>query len=346
MSREEAFALVRNKGGAPRRGVTRKTAILVVGALGWPLLADGRPSKSLNLAKSYNIPVASERRFLEWAGKAAAVVQAKTYSAAQLSSLSGLPLDVVEQLTVFGLLDRREDHYGFSDLAAARQLAELFDAGVGLSTITRSLHEIRKWLPDAALSNLRLFPESSDSILVEHMKSRTDRTGQFMLPVSAARENADELFEQAQAADQAKDAETAERLYRRLMRVDPRDPAAAFNLGNLLRAVGRKTEAEAAYRAATKADGGFAEAWYNLADILDDRGKTDQAERCFAQALKADPNYADALFNLALLHQRRDRLRDAVECWRRYLALDRESAWASRAKQALKYCEMKLAHSS
>jgi tetratricopeptide (TPR) repeat protein len=346
MKREEAFALVRQHGGTPRRGLTKKTGVLVVGELGWPLLPDGRPSKSLALAKSYGVTIASERRFLEWAGRALADDQVGTYSADQLSSLSGLPLDVVEQLTAFGLLDCREQCYGFRDLTAARQLAELLQSGVALSTITRSLHEIRKWLPDAALSNLRLYPASSDAILVEHMKGRTDKTGQFVLPVGEAQEDVDALFEQAQSAEEAKDIETAQRLYRKVMRTDPRDPAAAFNLGNLLRSAGQKVEAEAAYRAATKADAGFAEAWYNLADILDDQGQADKAAVCLARALDADPNYADALFNLGLLHQRNDRYAEAATFWRRYLALDKESPWASRAKQALKYCEMTLARSS
>jgi tetratricopeptide (TPR) repeat protein len=346
MKREEAFLLVRRNGGRPRRGLTKKTDVLVVGELGWPLLPDGKPSKSLSLAKSYGVAIASERRFLEWIGRAVAEDQVRTYSASQISSLSGLPPDAIEQLTVFGLLDCREQRYGFRDLTAARQLAELLQSGVALSTITRSLHEIRKWLPDAALSNLRLYPATSDAVLVEHMKGRTDRTGQFVLPVGAPREDPDELFEQAQSAEAAKDIETAQRLYRKVMRIDPSDPTAAFNLGNLLRSVGLKVEAEAAYRAATKADARFAEAWYNLADVLDDQNRPDKAAVCLQRALDADPEYADAIFNLGLLHQRNERHADAAVYWRRYLALDNGSSWAARAKRALKYCEMQIAQSS
>jgi len=346
MKREEAFALVREKGGTPRRGLTKKTDMLVVGELGWPLLADGQPSKSLALAKSYGIAIASERRFLEWAGRALPEAQLKSYSASQICSLSGLPAEVVEQLTAFGLLDCREQRYGFRDLTAARQLAEFLDSGVALSTITKSLHEIRKWLPDAALANLRLYPASSDAVLVEHMKGRADKTGQFMLPVGESRENPDELFEQAQLAEAANDIDTAQRLYRKVIHIDPGDPTAAFNLGNLLRSVGHKVEAEAAYRAATKADPRFAEAWYNLADLLDDQSQPDKAVVCLKRALEADPNYADAIFNLGLLHQRDDRHADAAVYWRRYLALDSASPWAARAKRALKYCEMRIAHSS
>jgi tetratricopeptide (TPR) repeat protein len=346
MKRDEAFALVRKQGGTPRRGLTRKTAILVVGELGWPLLPDGKPSKSLSLAKSYGVAIASERQFLEWAGKAVPREQVRSYSADQIASMSGLPGEVIGELTAFGLLDGRDDRFGFRDLTAARQIAELFRSGVALSTITKSLNAIRKWLPDAALSNLRLYPATSDAILVQQLKGRTDQTGQFVLPVGEAAEDADALFEEAQAAEEARDIETAQRLYRKVMRMDPKDPAAAFNLGNLLRSMGRKVEAEAAYRAATKADPDFAEAWYNLADMLDDQGQADKAVACLTRALDADPNYADALFNLGLQHQRQDRHAEAAACWRRYLSLDKESSWAGRARQALKYCEMQIAHSS
>ncbi|MFL6799041.1 MAG: tetratricopeptide repeat protein [Xanthobacteraceae bacterium] len=343
MRREEAFSLVRSHGRTPSRGLTKKTDALVVGALGWPLLGTGGPSKSLALAKSYGVSIVSERQFLEWAGLAPQDDELRTYTAGQIAALVRLPLDVIEQLSAFGLLDCRGERYRFRDLTAARQLAELLTNGVALSTITRSLHEIRKWLPDAELSKLRLFPASSDALLVEQLRGVTDKRGQFVLPVLEVRESPDELFEQAQAAEALDDGATAERLYRKVMRVDPSDATAAFNLGNLLRRKGQKLEAEMAYRAALGADGHFAEAWYNLADLLDDQGQPDKAMECLEQALVAEPGYADALFNLALLHQRKDHLAQAAESWRAYLALDQASEWASRARRALKFCEMQLA---
>jgi hypothetical protein len=221
MKRADAFALVRKCGGKPREGVTRQTDVLIVGELGWPLLDDGRPSSSLAQARSYRVPIASERQFLEWLGRSAPEQQAKTYTPDQLASLAKLPRDVVDQLAMFGLIEARDGHFGFRDLAAARQVAGLLGAGTTLSMITRSLHEIRKWLPDARLSNLRLFPESADRILVEQMKGRTDQTGQFVLDVPAAADDADAIFEQAQAAEEGNDAATAERLYRRVMKIDP-----------------------------------------------------------------------------------------------------------------------------
>lgn len=342
MKRAEAFALVRERGGTPRAGVTRQTNVLIVGELGWPLLDDGRPSNSLAHARSYDVPIASESQFLAWIGKKIPDEQAKTYTADQLASLSRLPPEAVDQLAMLGLIEARHGLYGFRDLAAARQVAGLLAAGTKLSAITRSLNEIRKWLPDAGLANLKLAPESADSLLVEQMKGRMDRTGQFVLDVGAPADDADALFERAQMAEEGNDLAEAERLYRRVMHMDPDDPAAPFNLGNVLRAADRPLEAETAYRAAVKADPAYAPAWYNLAHVLEDQRRTQEAIDCLKRAIEADPKYADAMFNLGLFLQRLEQHAEAATWWRRYLEVDRNSPWAAHAKRALKYCEIRL----
>ncbi len=258
MKRANAFTLVTQHGGKPRERVTKDTEVLIVGELGWPLQEDGRPSKSLTQAKSYNVPLISERRFLEWVGKSSPEEQAKSYTADALAALSKLPADVVEQLSMFGLIEVRDGRYGFRDLASARQAAQLLGSGIGLSVITKSLREIRKWLPDARLSNLRLFPESKDRLLVEQARGHTDSKGQFVLPVEKTNYlDADETFVQAQTAEETGDLQSAESLYRRVMNLDPLDPAPGLNLGNLLRVQHRTVEAEAAYRWAVKADPNF-----------------------------------------------------------------------------------------
>ncbi|HEY6257717.1 MAG TPA: tetratricopeptide repeat protein [Xanthobacteraceae bacterium] len=346
MKRSDAFALVTAQGGQPREGVTKDTRVLIVGELGWPLQDDGRPSNSLAKAKSYEIPIVSERRFLEWLGKSVPEAQAKTYTQSQLAALSKLPAPVVEQLSMFGLIEARAGLFGFRDLAAARQVAQLLGSGTPLSAITHSLRDIRKWLPDARLSNLRLFPESADQLLVEQVRGRTDSKGQFVLDVAQPEDDADAAFAQAQSAEATGDAAEAEAHYRRVMKLDPSDPAAGLNLGNLLRDQGRMVEAEAAYRCAVKANPRFAPAWHNLADLLDDGGRLAEAADCERRALDADPGYVDAIFNLALFLQRLDRHADAAPLWRRYLKLDRDSPWAERAKRALKYCEIQMANAA
>ena len=103
MTRAEAFEVVRQHGGTPSQTVTKRTKLLIVGELGWPLLDDGRPSNKLARARSYSVPVVSERRFLEWTGKFIPDNANKAYSADQLASLSGLSGDRIQELAQLSL---------------------------------------------------------------------------------------------------------------------------------------------------------------------------------------------------------------------------------------------------
>lgn len=336
----EAFALIEAEGGTPRRGVTKDTGLLIVGELGWPLVVDGQPSKALRTAKALGLPIVSERRFLEWIGRAVSDEPTKSYSAEQLAGHSGLPLEAVEQVSLYGLLNPDDGLYGFRDLAAARQLRDLIAAGVSPSTISKNLREIRKWLPDAGLASVKLVPKAAGDLLVAQLGGLATGKGQFVLDVDDTKDDPDQLFEQAEAAEEAGDLDAAERLYRRIVKIDTSDVATGFNLADLLKRRGRLVDAEATYRACVRDDPGFAEAWYNLADLLDDQGRLDAAIDCLVKAVAAEPDYADAIFNLARLQQRKGRLLDAAQNWRRYLALDADSPWAAQARKALKLCEM------
>src|SRR3954467_15736947 len=180
MSRAEAFAGVRELGGIPTSGVSRQTAVLIVGELGWPLLDDGRASRKLSTAPRYGVPVVSERRFLEWLGRAVPDPSPRSHSAQQVCAVTGLSGEELDTLVRLGLLDPRAGLFGFRDLASARQMAKLLRAGVALSTVIHSLHEIRRWLPDGGLANLRLYAEHTD-LQVDQASGRTDIRGQFVL---------------------------------------------------------------------------------------------------------------------------------------------------------------------
>jgi tetratricopeptide (TPR) repeat protein len=342
MSRAEAFEVVRQLGGTPSQAVTKRTNLLIVGELGWPLLDDGRPSNKLSRANSYGIPVANERRFLEWIGKAVPDSVHKTYSADQIAALSKLSADMILKFAQLGLLDERGGCFGFRDLASARQIARLLADGVRLSEIIRAVSQIRKWLPDLGLASVRLHAGPHYSLEVEQPGGRTDQHGQFVLAVDWSQNHPEDLFEQAQSAEEAGDVAEAERLYRILMKSDPTDASAPFNLGNLLRTSARNVEAEAALRAATRVDPTFADAWYNLSDLLDEQGRVEAAIECLRTALRIAPDHSDASFNLALLLQRTNQYAEATDYWHRYLASDGQSEWAARARRSLKFCEMQV----
>src|SRR6202166_4025244 len=110
MTRAEAFEVVAQRGGMASPDVTKRTKLLIVGELGWPLLDDGRPSNKLSRAKDFGIPAVSERRFLEWIGKAVPDSVQKTYSAGQLAALSKMSPGLVRELAQLSLLDERDGH--------------------------------------------------------------------------------------------------------------------------------------------------------------------------------------------------------------------------------------------
>jgi len=74
--------------------------------------------------------------------------------------------------------------------------------------------------------------------------------------------------------------------------------------------------------------------------LLDQR--LDGAAERLLLPLRVAPDYADATFNLALLLQRKNEYAEAADYWRRYLASDRQSEWAARARRSLKFCEMQV----
>jgi tetratricopeptide (TPR) repeat protein len=110
---------------------------------------------------------------------------------------------------------------------------------------------------------------------------------------------------------------------------------ANLNLGNLLRFGNRDVEAEAAFSAATRVDPNFADAWYNLSDLFDQQGRVEAAIECLRMTVKILPDYVDAMFNIALLPQRTNQYAGAADFWPRYIAIDRHSEWAARARRSL-----------
>ena len=67
-------------------------------------------------------------------------------------------------------------------------------------------------MPDVGLANVRLHAGPHYSLEVEQPGGRTDKNGQFVLAVDASQHNPDDLFEQAQSAEEHGDIAEAERL--------------------------------------------------------------------------------------------------------------------------------------
>lgn len=107
---------------------------------------------------------------------------------------------------------------------------------------------------------------------------------------------------------------------RQAIGLDPQ-PRYHYNLGNVLKAMGRSGEAEAAYRAALDLKPDFAEALNNLAGIALEQGRAEAAERLYRRLLAGAPglalahnNRGNALLQMGRLDQAEAAFRAAITC--------------------------------
>ncbi|HET6962786.1 MAG TPA: tetratricopeptide repeat protein [Terriglobia bacterium] len=356
MSHEEACHLVRQAGGEPSTGVSRKTSFLIVGMAGWPLLADGGVASKLKRAEELrrrgcDIRILSEEAFLELLGRKnrQQPVVPKTHSAAEVCKRLKLSLEALQRWEQFGLIRPVEGLYDFQDLVSLRTIAELVERGVRPEVIAKSLQSLSSILPevDRPLSQLKIVAQNPRALSVDLGESLMAPNGQMLINFDEAprREativplhatpSETEWFEYGQACEESEDYSEAVGAYRRAVAAEPRFAAAWFNLGNALRMLGQLDMAAEAYREASRRDAGMAAAWYNLADVEEEQGKIHEAVKSLQAALQANPSYADAHFNLALCYERLELRREAKRHWEAYLKLDGSSQWAKIARRHL-----------
>jgi tetratricopeptide (TPR) repeat protein len=88
---------------------------------------------------------------------------------------------------------------------------------------------------------------------------------------------------------------------REMIRVNPNDAEAHYNLGSLLMNLQRYDEAEKELREAIKIDPNYVLAHFNLGVLLKNLQRYDEAEKELREAIRIDPSFAEAHYNLELL---------------------------------------------
>jgi predicted TPR repeat methyltransferase len=116
-------------------------------------------------------------------------------------------------------------------------------------------------------------------------------------------------------------AEAAEFL-RRSVEVDPKNPHAWLNLGNVLVMLNRDEEARTAFTRATELAPDLAMAWFNLGVCLGRCKQPLEAASALHRALKIEPGHLPAYESLALVLHRLGNYEEAAEVFREWLAHD------------------------
>ncbi|TPK89511.1 tetratricopeptide repeat protein [Mesorhizobium sp. B2-4-17] len=342
---------VERQHGQLRRGITRRTTHIVFGRTllakaGLTRNGDAGIERRIAAERAAGRTLISENGFLRLLGlMKAPQASLSRQSLIEQSRLSGADLDL---LSLFDAFEHDAEPYSFRDLILARKYAGLVAGGATWGAIARSVHRSG---PVASLTAKSLNVGSQhgrpDAIYLEGGQSELD--GQLLFDLGAAAQGDDtleELFADAEAAEEGGDHDGAAALYQRCLAIDPTDAIAAFNRANCLRAGGRVAEAAHDYARAIKLDPAFVEAWFNLAGLMSEEGRDASARRHLQKAIALDSNYADPVFNLARLEFDAGNLVEARRNWVRYLELDAESEWAGVAAKGVQFVDMQLARTA
>jgi tetratricopeptide (TPR) repeat protein len=333
--RERLARAICEAGGAVARDLTRRSDVLVVGALAAPLIDSGALGARLKAARERGAPVMGERRF---AAAAAGEAAGAAPTAPIATALAGTPLtrDDAEILAAFDLIRLDAQSVGFGDQAAFRTAADLMAAGRSLGEVVRILARARELAPRG---RHRIVLTPSGEAALKWDDGLTSLEGQGLLPLDEDHATLEDLFEAAAVAEAQGDTAEAARLYDLCARADRADAIAPYNLGNIRLAESHYPQAILAYQQALARDPKFTEARYNLSQAFEGAGKTGDAARELDRLLTQDPEHGDALFNLAQLHMKGGEAAAAKTLYQRYLALGPPEPWAAKARQAIRYCE-------
>jgi tetratricopeptide (TPR) repeat protein len=330
------------RGGTLQRGLSRQTGLVVVARSSARGLASGRLQARVARADRQGTPCVSEGTFLRALGLLAPVDPAPAAIALDgLPDKVGLDASLVRLLVLYDLIEPQGGQCSFRDLVSAREVARLLGEGLDLTQILATTQELARQGPwrDHPLTRLKLVDDGSGHLARWIDGTLGELDGQLRLPLPAAdNPSIDELFENAEEAEQTGDLATAESFYRRCVGLDKDEPIALFNLANVLCAQDRTAQAKLYLQRAVAIDPQFSEAWYNLALLLEKEGDKDAARVDFERAIQADPSYADPLYNLAHLEFEAEAYERARELWQRYLALDPDSEWSRTARKGLALC--------
>jgi tetratricopeptide (TPR) repeat protein len=322
MSRLEVANAIRQSGGRLVRTLSPRTRFLIVGQGELPLGSDAKPTSILDEADRLKaigcqLEIMFEERFL----KHLSVVDyddriRRRHTVIELAKILGLPGERVRQWVKRGLIEPSEVVHGvalfdFRQVAAARTLSDLIDAGLSPTEIRKGLDQLQRLFPDATpLSRVSAIESTSRLLHRLENGSLAEPSGQLQLDFAAEPDDdrhltyiavartTDELFDDAVLLESSGQLQQAADTYRLALAKQPDDPVIRFNLGNVLFQLGLMEAAAVEFRRAVQIDPGYVEAWNNLGSILFELDQVDESVVAFQRALRLAPGYEEAHFNL------------------------------------------------
>jgi tetratricopeptide (TPR) repeat protein len=340
ISHRRLRGLVRAAGAPAVPRAADAGVVAVAHTMAWPLLA-GEPALARLESFADGTDFASEMTMRRLLGLARAEADApRPYDGDALCRLAGLDPELLFWLDLFDVLDGRHGHYGYRDLVAARQVAQLMRRGADFAAVVTAAVALGR--RGIRLAETQLAQLASGEVARCVDGDLLDLDGQYRLPLGEPEESVDDVLATAEDAELAGDLGAAARLYDRAAGMDPLDPVVPFHLGNVLEAQGATAEAELAWWRAVRCAPDFADAWFNLAVLAEGAGHDAKALPLYRSALSRDPDHADAAYNLGMLLARRQAHAEALPLLERFLALEPAAPETPNARWHAANCRFAL----
>jgi tetratricopeptide (TPR) repeat protein len=163
--------------------------------------------------------------------------------------------------------------------------------------------------------------------LREYNAERMDKAEKFCLELlSLDVRHAEALYLLGMVGFKTQRYEVAERMIRRAIAINGRQPYFHSNLGTALGFLGKTEEAITCFERALEIQPDHAEACYNLGNTRLSQNKQEEAIALYKRALAAKPDYADAWCNMGVVYRKQDKTEEALPCFERAVALAPENA--------------------
>ena len=353
MTRTEAAERVEAAGGRVTREPSTSTTYVVVGHAGWPLRADGHPTRALVRARevkerSKDLSIVSETKFLQLLGLQDKIEDLeRLFTAAQLCRILNVPAAQIRAWRRRDLIRpakvaRRLAWFDFREVVMARALHTLTKAGVSTARIGRSIRDLSGWLPDAQRMLTQIETYEQGKVLQIRLQDGrlADTAGQFLFDFHDERgaQLDIRLFERPAAGDAdnirpfAKNEEpggggTVGSPLAGLVSDDELDLASAgadelFEQGVLAEDAGEWELAVSLYERALEIGDEEPEIYFNLGNALYELDCKKEAARRYLQAVEQDGDYVESLNNLGNALAETGWLNEAVQAYRRALQLE------------------------
>jgi hypothetical protein len=370
MTHKEASARVVEAGGVATEHVSRQTTMLVIGEEGWPLEEDGQPSVKLQhaerlRAEGLEIRIVSESDWLGFVGLDGRRGELhRRCTPAMLSQMLDVSVHTIRRWERMGLIKAvshvcRLPFFDFQEVASARRLAGLVEAGVPVKEIQTSLARLETIVGVGARPLAQLDILASDHHLVyrddlgriktaggqrlfdfskppptEPADSKTLAFPGEEAPDRSSWSAHDWFIEGRRMADEGDMAPAVEALRMSLME-DADAPEVHFHLAEALYRQGNIHAALERYHVAAEQDHNYLEAWTQIGCICAELDNSSAAIDAFEIALDIHPDYPDAHLHKAEALHHAGRTAEATDHWRKYLDFDQTGPWAEAARRRL-----------